>query len=119
MTGPRGDKHEDQKSSQTRMLFVTDSIQRLQQIPYQGRSLRVWRLHIRTVILTEKYADDIVVLAEEEMVLQGMIDRLIEIGRCCGKNLGDENLKATINSTDYGRSKTTWRMWNVSSVWVT
>jgi len=51
------------------MLFVTDSIQRLQQIPYQGRSLRVWRLHIRTVILTEKYADDIVVLAEEEMVL--------------------------------------------------
>ena len=58
-------------------------------------------------------------LAEEEMVLQGMIDRLIVFGRCCGENLGDENLKATITSIDYGRSKTTWRMWNVSTLWVT
>jgi hypothetical protein len=28
-----------------------------------------------------KYADELVLLAEEERVLQGMIDRLIEIGR--------------------------------------
>ena len=28
-----------------------------------------------------KYADDLVILAEEETVLQGMIDKLNEIGR--------------------------------------
>jgi hypothetical protein len=33
------------------------------------------------VIRTVKYADDIVLLAKEETVLQGMIDRLIEIGK--------------------------------------
>jgi len=31
-----------------------------------------------------KYADDLVPLAKEEMVLQGIIERLIEIGRCLG-----------------------------------
>jgi hypothetical protein len=31
------------------------------------------------IIRTVKYADDLVLLAKEEMVLQGMIDRLIEI----------------------------------------
>jgi hypothetical protein len=31
-----------------------------------------------------KYADDTVLLAMEEIVLQGLIDRLIEIGRCHG-----------------------------------
>jgi len=31
-----------------------------------------------------KYADDSVLLANEEMVLKGLIDRLIEIGRCRG-----------------------------------
>jgi hypothetical protein len=29
-----------------------------------------------------KYADDLVLLAKEEAVLQGMIDRLTEIRRC-------------------------------------
>jgi hypothetical protein len=28
-----------------------------------------------------KYADDLVLMAKEETVLQGMIDRLIEIGK--------------------------------------
>ena len=32
-------------------------------------------------ISTVKYADDLVLLAKEEATLQGMIDRLIEIGR--------------------------------------
>jgi hypothetical protein len=29
-----------------------------------------------------KYADDLVLMAKEGTVLQGMIDRIIEIGRC-------------------------------------
>ena len=36
------------------------------------------------VIRTVKYADELVLLAKEETVLQGMINRLIEIGRRYG-----------------------------------
>jgi hypothetical protein len=36
---------------------------------------------IGQVLHTVKYADELELLAEEEMVLQGMIDRLTEIGR--------------------------------------
>jgi hypothetical protein len=48
-----------------------------------------------------KYADDLVLVAKEEKVLQGMMDRLIEIGRCSEmemnvEKLGDENTKANI-----------------------
>jgi hypothetical protein len=35
-------------------------------------------------IRTVKYANDLVLLAEEETVLQGTIDKLTEIGRWCG-----------------------------------
>jgi hypothetical protein len=50
-----------------------------------------------------------VLLAKEEAVLQGVIERLIEICRCYGmetneeKNEGNENLKATIRDTHYDR----------------
>jgi hypothetical protein len=33
------------------------------------------------LICTVKYADDLKLLAKEEMMLQGMTDRVIEIGR--------------------------------------
>ena len=36
------------------------------------------------VIRTTKYEDDLVLQAKEKAVLQGMIGRQIEIGRCCG-----------------------------------
>jgi hypothetical protein len=36
------------------------------------------------VIRSVKYSDDLVLLAKDEVVLQGMIDRLIEIGICYG-----------------------------------
>ena len=52
-------------------------------------------------------------VAKEEAVLQGVTERLIEIGRWHGmemnekkKNYVNENLKATIPDTDYDRSKT-------------
>ena len=35
----------------------------------------------RQTIQTAKYADD-VLMAKEEKVLQGMIDKVIEVGRC-------------------------------------
>jgi len=36
---------------------------------------------------TVKYADDLVLLAKEEKVLHGMIDKPIEIGRCYGMEM--------------------------------
>ena len=37
-----------------------------------------------------KYADDLVLLAKEEKVLQDMIDKLIEIGGCYGMEMNVE-----------------------------
>jgi hypothetical protein len=60
-----------------------------------------------------KYADDLVLLAKEEKVLQDMIDKLIEIGRCYGmeinveKNESNEKFKTVITSKNYDRPKTT------------
>jgi hypothetical protein len=40
-----------------------------------------------------KYADDLVLMAKEEMVLQGMIDKLTEIGRCYGMEMNVDETK--------------------------
>ena len=45
------------------------------------------------VIHTVKYADDLVLLAREEVLLQGMIDKLTEIGRCYGMETNVEKNK--------------------------
>jgi hypothetical protein len=64
------------------------------------------------IINTVKYADDFVLLAKKEMVLQDMIDKLIEIGRSyememnVEKKKSDENFKTTISSKAYDRPKT-------------
>jgi hypothetical protein len=39
------------------------------------------------IIHTVKYADDLVLLVKEEKVLQDMIDKPIEIGRCYGMEM--------------------------------
>ena len=39
------------------------------------------------IIQTVKYADDLVLMAKEETVLQGMIDKLIETGRSYGMEM--------------------------------
>jgi 23S rRNA pseudoU1915 N3-methylase RlmH len=43
--------------------------------------------------LEGKYADDLLLLAKEEKVLQKMIDKLIEIGGCYGMEMNDEKTK--------------------------
>jgi len=45
------------------------------------------------IIPTVKYADDLVPTAKEETVLQSMIDKLIEIGRCYGMEMNVEKTK--------------------------
>jgi retron-type reverse transcriptase len=63
------------------------------------------------IIHTVKYADDLVLLAKEEKVLQDMIDELIEIVRCSGmemnvENESNENFKTTITTKNYDKPKT-------------
>jgi hypothetical protein len=53
-----------------------------------------------------KYADDLVLLAKEEVVLQDTIDKLTEIGMEKKKKC-NENFKSTISGKIYDRPKTT------------
>jgi hypothetical protein len=48
---------------------------------------------IGQVIRTAKYADDLVLLAKKETVLQGMVDRLIYIGKRHGMEMNVEKLR--------------------------
>ena len=65
------------------------------------------------IIQTVKYSDELVLMAEEETVLEGMIDKLIETGSCYGmemnveRNKSNENFKTPIPSNNYDRPKTT------------
>jgi hypothetical protein len=45
------------------------------------------------IIHNVKYADDLVLLAKEEKMLQDMIGKLIEIGRCYGMEMNVEKTK--------------------------
>ena len=45
------------------------------------------------IINTLKYADDLLLLAKEEKVLEDMIDKLIEIGGCDGMEMNVEKTK--------------------------
>jgi len=45
------------------------------------------------IIQTVKYADDLVLMAKEKTVLQGMIDKLIETGRYYGMEINVEKTK--------------------------
>jgi len=45
------------------------------------------------IIHIVKYADDLMLLAKEEKVLQDMIDKLIEVGRCYGMEMNVEKTK--------------------------
>ena len=64
------------------------------------------------IIQTVKYGDDLVIMAKEQRVLQGIIGKLILIGRCfgigneCVKTKSNESFKTTILSNKYDRRKT-------------
>ena len=76
------------------MLFVTDSVQLTQRMPYQGSFGRVWRLQNRRANHSHcEICRWLVLLAKEEKLLQDMIDELIEIGRCYGMEMNVEKTK--------------------------
>jgi hypothetical protein len=71
------------------MTFVAEFVEYL-----TNKALKEFRdFKIGQVICTVKYPDDLLLLAKEKMVLQGMIGRLIEIGRCCGMKVNVEKLR--------------------------
>ena len=75
------------------------------------------------IIHTVKYADDLVLLAKEEKVLQDMIDKLIEIRRCYRMEMNVEKTKVMRISRQPSPvsimiDQKNWRMWNVLNIWV-
>ena len=67
--------------------------------------------------------DIFVLIANEETVLQGMTDKLTEIGRCCGMEMNVEKTKVMGISRQPSAvtvmiDQIIWRMWNVLNIWV-
>ena len=74
------------------------------------------------VIYTMKYTDDLLKMAKQQTVLQGMSDRPIEIGTYCGMEMNVEKTEVMRISGQPSPVQTvidqTWRRWNTSTVWV-
>ena len=62
----------------------------------------IWSIFIQTV----KYAGELVLLAKEENVLQDMIDKLIETGRCYGMEMNVKKTKVMRISLAYATHNT-------------
>jgi hypothetical protein len=74
------------------------------------------------IIFSIKYAHDLVLLAREEIMLQGMIDRLIEFGRCYGMEMNVEKTEVMRISRHPSPiqimiDKINQRIWNISTIW--
>jgi len=66
-----------------------------------------------------KYAHDIVLLAKEETVIRGMIDRLILGGRHYEMELKVEKTKVMKSQgTNPQCRPKNWRLWNILNIWV-
>jgi hypothetical protein len=96
------------------MLFIADSIHLIQRIPLQEfKDFKIGGHVIRIV----KYADGIVLLAKEETILQGMIDRLIGTGSCYGLEMNVYEFKIMRILRQPSAIQITidknWRMWNI------
>jgi len=64
-----------------------------------------------------------VLLAKEGKVLQGMIDKLIQIGRCYGMEMNVKKTKVMRNSRqpfpiNIIVDQNNWRLWNLLNNWV-
>ena len=75
------------------------------------------------IINTLKYADDLVLLAKEEKVLQDMIDKLTEIGGCYGMEMNVGKTKVMRSSRQPFPVKImiaqkNQKMWNLLNIWV-
>ena len=90
-----GDKKcADWKGSSTRVLSVTNSVHLYNKCLTKEALDGLGDFNIGgQIIQTMKYADDLVLMAKDETVLQGMIDKLIESGRYYGMEMNVEKTK--------------------------
>jgi len=70
-----------------------------------------------------KHADGLVLIVKEDTVLQGMVDKLIEIGRCYGMEMSVEKTKVIrilrqSSPVTIMTDQNKWRMWNDLNIWV-
>jgi hypothetical protein len=76
----------------------------------------------RKIINTVKYADDLVLLAKEEIVLKEMVDKIIEIEGCYGVEMNLEKTKVMRISRQQFPvklmidKKNSCRMWNLLNI---
>jgi hypothetical protein len=75
------------------------------------------------IIHAVKYADDLVLLAKEEKVVQDMVDELIETGGCYGMEMNVEKTKVMRISRQPFAVKIMidqkqLEMWNLLNIWV-
>jgi len=93
---------------------------------YLTKEVLVWFCNFKIggqLIHIVKYADDLVLLAKEEAVLQDMTERLSDTGRCYGTEMNVEKPKAMrisrqptpLQSMIVNNSQ---KMWNISTIWV-
>ena len=70
------------------------------------------------IIQTVKYADDLALMSKEETVLQSMIDKLTEVGKCYGMEMNVEKTKVMrISRQSFPVTimigQKNWKIWNV------
>jgi hypothetical protein len=76
------------------------------------------------VIHTVKYADDLVLLANEKIILQGITDSLVGIRRCCGVGMCVEKdmvmrISRQPSEMQITTDKNSGSVWNISNIWMT
>ena len=75
-------------------MFVTNSVQLYNECLTEEALEELGDFKIGgQIIQTVNYADKLLRMAKEEKVLQGMIDKLIEIGSCYGMEMNVEKTK--------------------------
>jgi ribosome-interacting GTPase 1 len=80
------------------MLFVTTFIQLSEYVTQEAlEGLGDFKAGGQ-IVSTVRYADDLVLLAKEETILQSMIDKLVEVGRGYGMEINVEKTKTIIIS---------------------
>jgi len=107
-----------------RMLFVTNSVQLVQWMPYQWSSGRVWRLQNRQANHSHceicKWPCVTGYGRKGATWHDWLINwnwRMLWNGNECEKNKSNENFKTTIPSKNYDTQKIT-SVWNLLNIWV-
>jgi hypothetical protein len=111
-----------EKSLSARPQYSNHSSSVIQLLPRHYTNSANWAVVIQRThtVCTVKYTDDLVLLAKDEMALQDMIDKLIEIGVCCGMEMNEEKKAMRISRKSFTvkQNQNNWRMWNYLNIFM-